>query len=1164
MQAGLQSLAMNLSAEPVMRRLLPLLLATTTFAADPWPADLFNAGTYLWTARAPITLRNEGAGPLRGFPTTIAAKDAGLVGQSADAVRVADAAGVEMLFDLRDANGRRLEDGRIPDGAKLTVPLTADAGATQQLYVYFNNPTAYAVPDFLNGLDSAANGGFEDGNGARPEAWTYDSVDETYQLAWVSEQPHSGQRCLKTIIAAGAEPSWTAARQRDLAVSPGQDYRLTAWVRGENVVGYAGWYVHVATPENTQAVSKIVQAGDGTFGWQQVTIDFTAPADAVSIDHGTVLRGTGQAWFDDVVLERLGDVPVHVSVGQVERRELTEVKADGQPYREAGKTFDGRADILVANPGEARPGALVQVRATPLWTRLRRGYNRDSVRVLDPRSGKALPLMHSGDDLIFIADLPAASYVAFPAWFSSDPAFGPGPTMEYADLVRSPGNLAANPSFEQADGNGPAAWPGSTEGQNQLTARLSRIKGGVEGDWCLQIDVPPTAPEGWVGWRQKVAVKPNGRYFVSAMVKTGRLEGNPAKVHVHTLNDAGELVGARYWSSPTGLTADTDWTQVSGVVGADAATTVVEVHLTTNARGLIQHDAVVVMPAQMAALGPIQTGPADGDGVVAWSENPIVKVFQDTPPIPGAAAIELAAGRGEQECAQLCLRSGKSQAVTLEFEPLRNGAATIAAPKVERVGYIPCLQPSGYFSSEAQPWERQIVRSAGRTDGWRGWWPDYLAPVDGAVTLDAGMTQPIWLTWDIPAGTPPGDYTGAVTIAAGGQSQRVPVTLRVWKFTAPAKPSLQVMYDLRNGRGWQLFRSADDWQRWWRFMADRKVSTDHVVPSPVFKLEDGKVTMDTTEYDRVATLLYDELHMSAGYFPQIFYACGWAHPPRAFLGQEYPSPEYDDAYQQAVRLFWNHVKAKGWADRLSLYVSDEPHYYSHDTVVEWLAHVIQLTREVDPSIPVYSSTWGHEPRWDGILNHWGIAQYGRFPMDEWHQRRDAGDKAWFTTDGQMEIDTPYNATERLLPYYCFAEGVQGYEFWGFSWYTYDPYQFGWHKFIYQSSEPGEFRWVRYPNGDGYMAYPGEPLGQDDPVSTIRLEQAREGIEDYEILVALQRLEVAKPQHKATIEAVLQPLRDMAFIPNAGGYRSTDILPDPDLLPKLRRDAGELLDRLGGE
>jgi hypothetical protein len=346
-------------------------------------------------------------------------------------------------------------------------------------------------------------------------------------------------------------------------------------------------------------------------------------------------------------------------------------------------------------------------------------------------------------------------------------------------------------------------------------------------------------------------------------------------------------------------------------------------------------------------------------------------------------------------------------------------------------------------------------------------------------------------------------------------------------------------------------------------MAERKVSSDHVLPNPVFKLADGKVTMDAAELDRAAAEYFDQLHMSAAYFPQLFYACGWAHPPSPFLGTQYPSPEYKSAYQQAVRLFWEHVKAKGWADRLSLYVSDEPHYYNHPNVVEWLGNIIGYTREVDPTIPVYSSTWGYVPQWQGILNHWGIAQYGQFPMNTWQELRAAGDKAWFTTDGQMEIDTPYNACERLLPWYCYAHQVSGYEFWGFSWYTYDPFKFGWHSFIHQSSEPGEYSWVRYPNGDGFMAYPGEVIGLDGPLSTIRLEQAREGIEDYELLAALDQLAAAKPAAKAEIEAVLNEARALAPIPNAGGYRSTDILPDPDALLAVRRKAGELLDRLQG-
>src|SRR5690606_16972586 len=152
---------------------------------------------------------------------------------------------------------------------------------------------------------------------------------------------------------------------------------------------------------------------------------------------------------------------------------------------------------------------------------------------------------------------------------------------------------------------------------------------------------------------------------------------------------------------------------------------------------------------------------------------------------------------------------------------------------------------------------------------------------------------------------------------------------------------------------------------------------------------------------------------AAAYFPGIFYAAGWAHPPKSFLGRPYGTEPYREAYRQALTLFWNHVKSKGWADRMVLYLSDEP-FYDRPEVVQWLGEIIRLIREVDPAIPVYASTWGFVPEWEGLLNHWGAAQDERFPVEILTRRVEAGDKVWFTTDGHMEINTPFSAIERVL------------------------------------------------------------------------------------------------------------------------------------------------------
>jgi hypothetical protein len=205
------------------------------------------------------------------------------------------------------------------------------------------------------------------------------------------------------------------------------------------------------------------------------------------------------------------------------------------------------------------------------------------------------------------------------------------------------------------------------------------------------------------------------------------------------------------------------------------------------------------------------------------------------------------------------------------------------------------------------------------------------------------------------------------------------------------------------------------------------------------------------------------------------------------------------------------------------------------------------------------------PEWDEYLDIWGVGQYGCFPVEEMAARIKAGKKLWFTTDGQMATDTPYCGTERLLPYYCLKYGAEGYEFWGVSWWTYDPWKYGWHWFIRQSPDGEDHYYVRYPNGDGYLAYPGKAAGQDEPVSTVRLAQAREGVEDYEYFVILQdRIAKAKQRNIDTseAEAALDAVRALVAIPNAGGYRSTDIMPDPDAVPRVRRQVAEQIISLG--
>jgi hypothetical protein len=222
-----------------------------------------------------------------------------------------------------------------------------------------------------------------------------------------------------------------------------------------------------------------------------------------------------------------------------------------------------------------------------------------------------------------------------------------------------------------------------------------------------------------------------------------------------------------------------------------------------------------------------------------------------------------------------------------------------------------------------------------------------------------------------------------------------------------------------------------------------------------------------------------------------------------------------------------------------------------------MKQLCSLAHQAVPGIRIYSSTWQFVPEWVGDLDIWGIGPHGSCSVADMERLKSAGAELWFTTDGHMCIDTPYLAIERLLPYLCFAYGVSGYEFWGVSWWTYDPWEYGWHSYIRQSDEGERFYWIRYPNGDGYLVYPGDKFGLIEPLPSIRLMQVREGIEDYLLLRAIERaLKEGKWQGEKAEAAkrVLERARSLVSIPNEGGLRSTSLLPDPNKVTEIRDDA----------
>ena len=497
------------------------------------------------------------------------------------------------------------------------------------------------------------------------------------------------------------------------------------------------------------------------------------------------------------------------------------------------------------------------------------------------------------------------------------------------------------------------------------------------------------------------------------------------------------------------------------------------------------------------------------------------------------------------------------------------------------VGYVPIDHTTNYYNVTTPAYYRKYPTTPGSSDGWAGMWPDPLLPRD-TFDLKADTTQPVWLTVSVPKDAAPGDYTGRARFVAGGKTlTETPFMVHVWDFGLPDELHTAAIYDAGLGDRWQIAgQTAEQTRRqFWKFLADHRVCPDRVYPEPVLRYENGKVISDFTQYDEAAAYYFDVLHLPHSYTPSVFYMFGWGFPPPEKFGEKpyegaYPydnvdrsklRPEFKTAVQACLKVYWEHMKAKGWANKVVFYMSDEP-FYSQAATIAQMKALCQMVKEVDPAIPMYSSTWGHVPEWDGYLNLWGIGHFGDVPAAKIKEIRDSGVRIRYTTDGQMCMDTPYLAIERLLPHYCFKYNVEAYEFWGCAWLTYDPYRYGWHSYIYQSDAPGKSYYVRYPNGDGYIAYPGAPIGNPGPVPSIRMEMAREGVEDYEYLYLLRDL-VAKAKAAGKDASVgvkaLQAADSLVDMPSAGGRYSTKILPDPDQVFRVKEKVAKAIESLKG-
>jgi len=138
----------------------------------------------------------------------------------------------------------------------------------------------------------------------------------------------------------------------------------------------------------------------------------------------------------------------------------------------------------------------------------------------------------------------------------------------------------------------------------------------------------------------------------------------------------------------------------------------------------------------------------------------------------------------------------------------------------------------GRTSGESLGW----ASGSGPAPGaWTGLVPDALIPVEAAPSwdpypmhVDANRNAVVWIDVTVPPGQPPGTYTGAVTVAAGGSAiATLPIELDVVGATLPDRPVQTMLFYDRSELDRRIAGGDAAEQNLWKLYHRHRVSPMH-------------------------------------------------------------------------------------------------------------------------------------------------------------------------------------------------------------------------------------------------------------------------------------------------------------------------------------------------
>lgn len=585
--------------------------------------------------------------------------------------------------------------------------------------------------------------------------------------------------------------------------------------------------------------------------------------------------------------------------------------------------------------------------------------------------------------------------------------------------------------------------------------------------------------------------------------------------------------------------------------------------------GAVSERLTLVMPEYYRSDYGQRIKGVQGNADVWWCEADWKISPQHPTPQAESSSATLSAARNDREAVQVVIRPKQDlHGLTAEVGALAGpDGATIPAKniKLSRVYY-------------------HNVHTTTDTTGVRDRWPDALPPLDKPLDVPLGENQPLWVLVHVPKDARPGDYSGKVTLKAEGWSAVVPLRLHVWNFTLPERNHLETAIGLHPEYIYRYHRLKTDadkrrvWEMYLRIFAEHRISPYDLTPlDPIRvkflpKADPPRAEVDFTAFDAEMTRVLKKYPFTNFRLPITGIGSGSCHRRMEgdIEGFGEKTSQYQAMFASYIKQLNDHLCDKGWAKMTYIYWFDEPRPVDYDFVRSGMERLKKSGPDLRTML-----TEQPEDALAGAIDIWCPVSYA-YRQKAAERRKAAGERFWwYVCCGPKEpfctlfIDHP--ATElRTWLWQTWQRDISGTLIWAANYWTprddflQNPYE---DPMAYShGSQPKDRRF--WGNGDGRFIYP--PLAVFDkalgdrpviapPVSSIRWEMIREGVEDYEFLWMLREL-IAKRRGSLSSDELKQ-YESLLVVPEEITRDMTTFTTDPAPIHARRKAVAEAIEQL---